>query len=378
MKILIATDSFKGSLSSSEAAGAIADGIRSVLPSADVECIPVADGGEGSLDAVMTACGGTRRHAIVNSPLGDPTEAEYLVTDDGEAFIESAEAVGLCLVPKERRDPIAASSFGLGQLILDAVSRGCEDITVFLGGSAVNDGGAGMLKALGVRYLDKNGRPVEDGAYGLLRVDTVDVSRIPKNVGKCRFTVCADVRSPLLGKEGASAVFAPQKGATLRDVSLLEEALSSFASAVHKTVGTSFEMSPSSGAAGGIAFALMSFFGAQVVSGAEWVLDRLNFDGAIGESDVVVTGEGKLDLQSGMGKAVSVVAKRARAKRKPVIAFCGRISCEKDETARLGFDLAVETALPNETDEDAMKNAAERLRNKAAEVFSSRWCHEIV
>lgn len=378
MKILIATDSFKGSLSSSEAARAIADGIRSVLPSAVTECIPVADGGEGSLDAVMTACGGTRRHVTVNSPMGDPTEAEYLVTEAGEAFIESAEAVGLYLVSKERRDPIAASSFGLGQLILDAVSRGCEDITVFLGGSAVNDGGSGMLKALGARYLDKNGCPVEDGAYGLLRVDTVDISRIPKNVEKCRFTVCADVRAPLLGKESASAVFAPQKGATPEDVVLLDEALSSFALAVRKTVGTSFETSPSSGAAGGIAFALMSFFGAQVVSGAEWVLDRLGFDGAIDRSDVVVTGEGKLDLQSGMGKTVSVVAKKARAKRKPVIAFCGRISCEKDEIERLGFDLAVETTLPSETDEDAMKNARERLRNKAAEVFSSQRYYESI
>lgn len=376
MKILIATDSFKGSLSSSEAARAISDGIKSVLPSAVTECIPVADGGEGSLDAVMTACGGTRRRITVNSPLGNPIKAEYLVTEEGSAFIESAEAVGLALVPKEQRNPIAASSFGLGQLILDAVSRGCEDITVFLGGSAVNDSGAGLLKSLGARFLDKNGRPVEDNVRGLLRVDTVDTSRISQNVKKCHFTVCADVRSPLLGKDGTSAVFAPQKGATHEDVALLENALSAFASAVHKANGTSFEMMPSSGAAGGIAFALMSFFDAQVTLGAEWLLDRLGFDGKIRECDMAVTGEGKLDLQSRMGKMVSVIAKRAQAAKKPVILFCGRIACEKDEIASLGSILAVETALPDETDEEAMKNAADRLRNKAAEVFSNRWYYE--
>ncbi len=328
VNIVIATNSFKGTLTSSEAGRAMADGIRRVLPGAHVVVVPVADGGEGTTGALLHACGGRRHSVRVDGPLGDPVEAELaLLGDGGRAVIEMAAASGLPLVPPDRRNPLRASTYGTGQLIIAALEIGCREILVGAGGSATVDGGCGAAQALGVRFLAADGRVIDPpmGGERLGDVQRIDLTHRDPRIRETTVTVLCDVNNPLCGPNGAARVFGPQKGADAEQVESLERNLTHLADVVRRDVGVDLRNMPGAGAAGGLAGGLAAFAGARLTPGADAILDLVRFDDCLHGADLVITGEGRLDAQSMMGKLVGVVAARARAARVPTLVIAGSV-----------------------------------------------------
>jgi glycerate kinase len=319
MKIVVAPDSFKGALSSPQAAAAIADGLRRVFPDAVIARVPIADGGEGTLDALVTATGGTLLRETVIGPLGEATDAHWGRLPDGTAVIELAQAAGLTLVPSDRRDPNTATTYGLGQLIGRALDTdGVRRLIVGLGGSATNDGGAGMLQALGVQLRDSQGGAIPRGGAALARLTEVDASRQRRFSGP--IWIACDVDNPLTGTRGASAVFGPQKGATHDDIVWLDAALENYAHVLGIDGG------PGDGAAGGTAYGLRFLFPQAILRpGIDLVLDTVDFEGFLAGADLVLTGEGRIDGQTLGGKAVAGIARRAHAVGVPVAALVGGI-----------------------------------------------------
>lgn len=323
MKVLIAMDSFKGSLTSMEAGNACAAGIRRVFPEAEIRVAPLADGGEGTVEALVSGLCGTYRHVTVSDPLGRPVSARYGILPDRTAVIEMAAASGLPLLAEAERDPMRTTTFGFGELIRDAIGQGCRRFLLGIGGSATNDGGAGCLQALGFVLRDAAGKPVAPGAEGLAALADISEETVLPALRECRFFVACDVKNPLCGAQGCSAVFAPQKGASADQIPQMDAALARFAAltrTLHPEADAEF---PGAGAAGGLGFGLMAYLHASLLPGAELILRETGLSQAVQEADLVITGEGCLDAQTAMGKAPAGIAQLARRYGKPVIAFSG-------------------------------------------------------
>ena len=329
MRILVAPDKFKDALGGAEVTGLIAAGLRESLPNTEIVTLAVADGGEGTASVICAATGGEWHACETHDPLGNRIHSRYCTIAHGRtAVMEMSEASGLWRVPPELRDPIAANSFGAGEMLLHAARRGVNEIIIGLGGSATNDGGFGMARALGFRFLDENDAELNGEISGLLRLARIEP---PDDLLLPSIVAAADVRNPLLGPKGATRVFAPQKGASAAQCDLLEHALQRFADVVAEELATDFRDELGAGAAGGLGFGLLSFCGASIRAGFEVVAERIGLKAAVREADVVITGEGRLDAQTLAGKAAAGVARLAREYRRRVYAVVG----DAEETPEL-------------------------------------------
>ncbi|WP_165588239.1 glycerate kinase [Bifidobacterium longum] len=338
-RYLCAPDSFKESLTAMEAARAMAQGIENADHDAEVRCLPMADGGEGTARALVDATGGSMRAVPVHDPLGRPVEGHFgLLADGTTAVVETAEASGLALLEAKERNPLIASSYGTGELMLAAVRSGAKRIIVGLGGSATNDAGAGLLQALGVRLLDKNGNDLARGGAALANLTTIDISTMDPALKNVAITAACDVTNPLTGPTGASAVFGPQKGASKDDVATLDAALAHFAQVIDSQLGVAVNDVPGAGAAGGIGAALKGFLNAEFRPGIAIVIEQSGLDAAAQWADVVFTGEGSIDFQTKFGKTPAGVAETAKRHGKPVIAVAGHIGTGIDELHEVGID----------------------------------------
>lgn len=338
-RYLCAPDSFKESLTAMEAARAMAQGIENADHDAEVRCLPMADGGEGTARALVDATGGSMRAVPVHDPLGRPVEGHFgLLADGTTAVVETAEASGLALLEAKERNPLIASSYGTGELMLAAVRSGAKRIIVGLGGSATNDAGAGLLQALGVRLLDKNGNDLAHGGAALANLTTIDISTMDPALKNVAITAACDVTNPLTGPTGASAVFGPQKGASKDDVATLDAALAHFAQVIDSQLGVAVNDVPGAGAAGGIGAALKGFLNAEFRPGIAIVIEQSGLDAAAQWADVVFTGEGSIDFQTKFGKTPAGVAETAKRHGKPVIAVAGHIGTGIDELHEVGID----------------------------------------
>ncbi len=333
MKVVIAIDSFKGSLSSIAAGEAAAAGIRDAIPEAETIVRTLADGGEGTVDALIAGMGGERRTVAVTGPTGRPVEAACGILPGGTAVMEMAAAAGITLVAAEERNPLVATTFGVGEMIADAIRAGCRRFVVGIGGSATNDGGAGMLQALGFGLLDAEGKGIPRGGAGLEKLDRIETANVLPELKECSFQIACDVTNPLCGERGASAVFGPQKGATPEMVARLDAALAHFAA-----VAGGDAAFPGTGAAGGLGFAFHAFLGGKLQRGVEIVLAETRLEDFVRSADVVVTGEGRLDAQTAMGKAPIGVAKLAKRYGKPVMAFSGCVAPDAETVNEHGID----------------------------------------
>ena len=372
MKVVIAIDSFKGSISSSEGGAAIAAGIKRVYRDAETVVLPLADGGEGTVEALVSGSGGQLRTVSVAGPLGEPVNAIYGIMGDGEtAVIEVAAACGLPLVSVERRNPALTTTRGVGELILDAMERGCRSFVVGLGGSATNDAGIGMLQALGYRFVDDSGHDVGEGGGALARIAQIDASGIRPELASCSFRVACDVDNPLYGPEGAAYIFAPQKGADAAMVVTLDQGLRQYAQAAEAHLGRDIAVIPGAGAAGGLGAALVGFLGAELLSGAELVLDSLGIETQLADAQFVITGEGRLDGQTSRGKAPLGVARLASRHGLPVIALAGSVGAEASALNSQGVSALFPILSGPMTLEAAMdpKTTAAHLQDTAEQLF---------
>ncbi len=333
MKIIICPDSFKGSLSAAGVAEAIERGVRRALPDAQTVLIPLADGGEGTVEAFVKAAGGRIVPVPATGPLGDRVKSFVgVLADSATAVIEMAAASGLPLIPHDRLNPMLATSYGTGELIASALDLGCKTLILGIGGSATNDGGVGMAQALGGRFLDKSGEEVGWGGGELVRIERIDLSNLDARLKRVEITVACDVENPLTGESGASAVFGPQKGATPEMVSALDAGLANLAEAIRRDIGIDVEDSPGSGAAGGMGAAALAFLGATLKPGIEIVLDITRFGERLEDASLVLTGEGRVDSQTLGGKVINGVLKAAAGRGVPVVVLAGGVEPE-------GYDL---------------------------------------
>lgn len=344
MKVVVAPDSFKGSLAAAEVAAALARGIRHVWPEAETVLVPVADGGEGTLDALLHR-GGEKRWAPAHDPLGRVLTAPFGLLPDGKtAVVELAAASGLTLVAPEERRAGEASTFGTGELLRAALDAGAERILLGLGGSATTDGGSGLLAALGARFLDRRGQPLPPGGHALSRLASVDLSGLDPRLARTEIRILVDVDHPLLGPRGAARVFGPQKGAGPEEVQVLEEGLSRLADLLEEATGRRVRDLPGGGAAGGTAAGLVAALGATLCSGIEAVLDTLDFDDRARDAHLVVTGEGRMDAQTRGGKAPLGVARRARSLGVPAVAVVGSVGEGAEEALAPWFSAVLPIA----------------------------------
>ncbi len=347
MRILLAPDSFKGSLSALQVCKAVKTVIQSEIPECTVDCIPVADGGEGTVDSFVFSCGAEIRKAEVTAPDFKRVIAEFAVMGD-TAVIETAQASGLPLVGS-KNNPMLATSFGSGELILSALDAGCRKIILGIGGSATNDGGIGLAMALGARFTDENGNIVEPNGKGMNEAVNIDLSGMDSRLAECEITVLCDVENPLYGENGAAFIYAPQKGADKEAVDFLDNALRNLEKAVIKSLGADFANLPGAGAAGGMGYGLKAFLSAKLQSGAKTVLDICGFDERKQHADLIITGEGRFDSQSLMGKVPGEII--SRAGNVPVAVLCGMSLLERADGVCRIFEtnpqhLPFETVLP--------------------------------
>ena len=339
MKVVVAIDSLKGSLSSIEAGMAIRDGILAAKPDAEVIVKPLADGGEGTTDALIEGMNGKRIDLTVTGPMHTPVDAYYgYLADSHTAVMEMASAAGITLIPAEEKNPLLATSYGVGEMMNDALQKGCRNFIIGIGGSATNDGGIGMLKALGVRFLDENGEDAGEGGQALAKVEQIDVSGLNPLLKECRIQVACDVNNPLCGENGSTYVYGPQKGVTEDKKKKLDEDMAHFARITSKTLGNDYLDTPGAGAAGGLGFAFLSYIGAALTPGIELILNAVGLEQELSDADVVVTGEGCLDFQTAMGKAPVGVARLAKKYHAKVIAFAGSVTKEASACNKEGID----------------------------------------
>ena len=369
VKILVASDSFKGSLSSGEVAGSVREALMETLPDCEVHCLEISDGGEGLVQALAPALGAEFVSARVHGPLGEFVNAQYAVKGE-TAIIEMASTSGLCLVREEERDIMKADTRGLGELILDALERGCRDFLTGIGGSATNDAGTGMLSALGWRFLDADGNELRPGGGVLGQIARIDASAADGRLREARFRIACDVDNPFWGPGGAASVFAPQKGASPAQVEALDRGLRHFAALVRESTGVDLQAVPGSGAAGGVGGAFAAFLAAPLLPGARLVLDALGFDSLAAASDLIITGEGCLDAQSLRGKACCAVIARARSLGVPAIALCGTVR-DPDAVSGLGFKKVLPVKPEGQSLTEAMRPdvAAANIRAAIKSLF---------
>lgn len=355
-RILIAMDSFKGSATSLELATFVKAGILRVQPDAEVRLVPVADGGEGTVEALVTALGGRYETRLVSGPLCQPVMARFGIIPGNQAVLEMAAASGLTLIPERDRDPFKTSSFGTGELLRATLENGCKRIFIGLGGSATHDGGVGMAQTLGVSFLDKAGREIGLGAAGLAELDAVDFKGMDPRLREVEITALTDVNSPLCGANGAAYTFAMQKGARPEDLEKLDRILLHLAEVVTLATGRDFSRIPGAGAAGGMGFGLLSFYRAKIQPGIETILDLIQIDELLQKADFVITGEGRMDKQSLYGKAAMGIAARAKKYGLPVIAIVGSRDINLDEVQKAGIDLVLELMHAPMSLKQAMEN----------------------
>ena len=372
-RYLCAPDSFKESLTAMEAARAMAQGIENADHDAEVRCLPMADGGEGTARALVDATGGSMRAVPVHDPLGRPVEGHFgLLADGTTAVVETAEASGLALLEAKERNPLIASSYGTGELMLAAVRSGAKRIIVGLGGSATNDAGAGLLQALGVRLLDKNGNDLAHGGAALANLTTIDISTMDPALKNVAITAACDVTNPLTGPTGASAVFGPQKGASKDDVATLDAALAHFAQVIDSQLGVAVNDVPGAGAAGGIGAALKGFLNAEFRPGIAIVIEQSGLDAAAQWADVVFTGEGSIDFQTKFGKTPAGVAETAKRHGKPVIAVAGHIGTGIDELHEVGIDAVFDIAPGAASLSELLADAAANVTRTTEQIVRTR------
>lgn len=368
MRILIAPDKFKGSLGASEVAQAIARGFSQGWPDAELCTCPLADGGEGTMELLVAATGGKALECEVTGPLGEPRTAPLGILGDGRtAVVEMAAASGLALVPRDRRDPRYTTTAGTGDLIRCALDEGLRRIIVGIGGSATNDGGAGMAAALGVRFLDEGGEELPHGAVYLNNLESIDLSGLDPRIRETAVVVASDVTNPLLGESGASRVYGPQKGAGEYDVELLERGLERLA-AVSSRIAPGMEGRPGAGAAGGLGFGLMAFLGAQVLPGIEVVMKAVGFERKLAGCELVITGEGRLDAQTAHGKTVTGVARVARRHGIPVVALAGEVAEGAEKLRELGVTALLGISRGPMSLEESLRRTGELLESASREV----------
>ncbi len=370
VKIVIAPDSFKGSLSAGQAAAYIEEGILRVIPSCVTDRIPIADGGEGTAEAMVAATGGEIVKASVCGPLMEEVECFFGILGDGQtAVIETACVSGLTLVPQDKRNPMITTTYGMGQLISKALDRGCRKFIIGLGGSATVDGGTGLLSALGVKFLDKDGRAVPPGGGGLGKLSQIDPSGLDQRVKECEFLVACDVDNPLHGERGAAFVFGPQKGATPEMVKVLDRNLHNYGDIIKKTTGRDVTDAAGAGAAGGLGAGLMAFLNASLVPGVQMVLEAVGFGDRVKNADLVITGEGSIDQQTLYGKAPMGVAGIARRFGIPVVAVAGTIKGDISPLYNEGFAAVVSICPGPITVEEAMERAGSLLADTAERIM---------
>lgn len=339
MKVVVAIDSFKGSLSSIEAGQAVKAGVLAAHPDANVIIKPLADGGEGTTDAFIEGLGGQRIDLTATGPMGSPVSCYYgYLEKDKTAIIEMASASGITLVPAHQKNPLTASTRGVGEMILHALEKGCRHFIIGIGGSATNDAGIGMLKALGYSFLDEQGLDVGEGAQALGKVASIDAKNRHPLLDDCQVRIACDVTNPLCGENGATYIYGPQKGVTEAQKESLDQDMAHFADVTETTLNCAYKNYPGAGAAGGLGFAFLSYLHASLSPGVELILDAINLSDALNGADIVVTGEGQLDRQTAMGKAPVGVAKLAKAHGAKVLAFSGSVTKEAVACNQAGID----------------------------------------
>ncbi|MDP9038797.1 MAG: glycerate kinase [Acidobacteriota bacterium] len=371
-KIVVAPDSFKESLPAAAVAAAIVAGLRDVWQATCCVAVPMADGGEGTVSAVMAATGGTIRTVTVTGPMGKPVRARFGVTPDAQtAVLEMAAASGLELVPLAERNPMRATSFGTGELLLAALDAGVSRCVLGIGGSATVDGGAGMLQALGARLLDRSGAPIGPGGAGLAQVASLDLTDLDTRLARCAIEIACDVDNPLVGPEGAARAFAAQKGATPEMIVQLETALAFFARVVKASTGADVAATPGAGAAGGVGGALLGCLAARLRPGLATVAELVGLDAAVRDADLVITGEGRIDAQSVRGKTPVGVAAFARRYGVPVFALAGSLGDGWEQVLAHGIDAAFPILPRPCTREEAFAETAINLRRTARAIASA-------
>lgn len=372
MKAVIAIDSLKGSLSSIEAGNAIAEGIRHANDQNLTVVRPLADGGEGTVDALVYAMNGEMQKITVTGPLGLPVHCTYgIIRDTKTAVLEMSGAAGITLIPDEKKNPLHTTTYGVGEVIKDAISKGCRRFIVGIGGSATNDGGVGMLQALGYGFLDEKGKQIPFGAKGLEMLDSITDDGILPELAKCQFKIACDVTNILCGKTGCSAVYGPQKGATPEMIRQMDQWLGAYASLAQQTYPKANPDQPGTGAAGGLGFAFLTFTNAVLESGIQIVLEETQLERYIKDADIVITGEGRLDGQTAMGKAPVGVARLAKKYGIPVIAFAGSVTKDASECNKNGIDAFFPILRSITTLAEAMEpeHAKNNLTDTSEQVF---------
>lgn len=372
MNITIAIDSFKGSLSSLEAGHAIEQGIKHVFPDASVTVRPLADGGEGTVEALAFGMGGNIETITVTGPLGDPVECRYgILPETNTAILEMSGAAGITLVPAGMRNPLKTTTYGVGEVICDAIKKGCRRFIVGIGGSATNDGGIGMLQALGFDILDSSGKPVLHGAEGLSHIASISADHVIPELSLCSFQIACDVNNPLCGPNGASAIYGPQKGADAEMIQNMDRWLADYAELCRRQFPNADASVPGTGAAGGMGFAFLTFMNSSLESGISIILKETKLHEYVRDADIVITGEGRLDGQTVMGKAPIGVASIAKEAGKPVIAFSGCVTPDAVNCNHAGIDAFFPILRTVVTLEDAMKteNAEKNLIDTTEQVF---------
>ena len=370
MKVVIAIDSLKGSLSSVDAGNAIKEGVLEVCPDAEVVVKPLADGGEGTIEALVQGMKGIEYKIEVHGPLGKKVTASYGIIEEGEktAIIEMAQAAGITLVSKQERNPLYTTTYGVGEIIKDAIHRGCRKFIVGIGGSATNDAGVGMMQALGYKFYDVDGNLLGLGGQILDKIHRIDQTEALKELSECSFKVACDVDNLLYGKNGASYIYGPQKGATEEIVKILDNGLINLS----KFVNNTYENTPGAGAAGGLGYGFMTFLGGKLESGIDIILKEINLEEDIKDADVVVTGEGRLDAQTIMGKAPIGVAKLAKKYSKKVIALGGSLTNDAYKVNEHGIDAVFSIVNEPMTLEKAMESEVAKfnLKMTAKQIFN--------
>ena len=371
MKVVIAIDSFKGSMTSLEAGEAAKSGVLCAMSDVGVVVKPLADGGEGTSDALIQGMHGERISIKVTGPLGEHVTAEYGILENGvTAVMEMAQAAGITRVPEKLRNPLKATTFGVGEMIKDAISRGCREFLIGIGGSATNDAGLGMLKALGFCFLDEEGIEVGEGASELRRICMIQTDRVMPGLADCSFRIACDVTNPLCGKQGATYIYGPQKGLQKEMLEFVDKGMKHFAEVVEKYFAGNFQNVPGAGAAGGLGFAFLAFLNGSLTPGVDLILDAIHLEEELQDADVVITGEGRIDGQTAMGKAPVGVAKQAKKYGCTVLAFAGSVSEDAWLCHKAGIDaifpivrgvISLEEAMKCEVAKANMTNAVEQV-----------------
>lgn len=370
MKVIAAIDSFKGSMTSMEAGNAVKKGIMAAKPDAEVWLSPLADGGEGTVDALIEGLGAKKIPVTVAGPLGEKVSCYYgFLEETKTAIMEMASAAGITLVTK--KDPLRASTYGVGEMIADALKRGCKNFIIGIGGSATNDGGIGMLKALGFEFFDEDGNDVGEGAAALAKIEVIQTENKNPLLSGAKFQIACDVKNPLCGKQGATYIFGSQKGVTEEQKSKVDEAMKHYADVTKESLGCDFADCEGAGAAGGLGYAFLSYLAGELIPGVKLILHATGLEEKMKNADVVVTGEGRLDAQTVMGKAPVGVAALAKKYNAKVIAFAGSVAPEASVCNQAGIDAFFPIVRGVTTLEEAMKkeNAMENIAATAEQVF---------